>query len=205
MKIIVFFRSREYSNAIVSSTKIKLQQMGLGELQIDFVNLDKRNYIKVLNQMEELPRFIYIWYDEEKITDYINENYPSIKVIHFDRNNSVVGGFGRYGYSKDYILADKIIDNFKATLEKRLMYQTDKDCKIHKVNFDDMDAAIAGSPTFDTYNEAKDYCVKRLSDEVKKLNDRIGIYKESIKKCKSEVNKKQKLLKKYGAEESVVS
>lgn len=125
MKMIVFFRSREYSNAIVSSTKNKLQQMHLEKgLQVDFINLDKRNYIKVLSKMEELPKFIYIWYDEEKITDYINENYPSIKVIHFDRNNSVVGGIGRYGYSKDYILVDKIIDNFKAVLEKKLIYFT---------------------------------------------------------------------------------
>lgn len=206
MKMIVFFRSREYSNAIVSSTKNKLQQMHLEKgLQVDFINLDKRNYIKVLSKMEELPKFIYIWYDEEKITDYINENYPSIKVIHFDRNNSVVGGIGRYGYSKDYILVDKIIDNFKAVLEKKLMYQTDKDCKIHKVNFDDLDVAKTCNPTFKSYKEAKEYCVKRLDTEVKNLNDRISRYKESITKCKSEVKKKQKLLKKYGVEESVVS
>ena len=75
MKMVVFFRSREYSNAIVSSTKNKLQQMHLEKgLQVDFINLDKRNYIKVLDQMEELPKFIYIWYDEEKII--------SIKIIH---------------------------------------------------------------------------------------------------------------------------
>ena len=109
MKMIVFFRSREYSNAIISSTKNKLQQMHLEKgLQVDFINLDKRNYIKVLSKMkmEELPKFIYIWYDEEKVTDYINDNYPSIEVIHFDRNNSVVSGNWRYGYSKDYILVD---------------------------------------------------------------------------------------------------
>lgn len=195
MKMIVFFRSREYSNAIVSSTKNKLQQMNLEKsLQVDFINLDKRNYIKVLNQMEELPQFIYIWYDEEKITDYINENYPSIKVIHFNKDDSVIGGVSRYGYSKDYILVDKIIDNFKATLEKRLMYQTDKDYKIHKVNFDDLDVAKTCEPTFESYEEAKEYCIKRLCDEVKTLNNRISIYKDSITKCKSEMKKKQKLL-----------
>ncbi len=206
MKMIVFFRSREYSNAIVSSTKDKLQQMHLEKgLQVDFINLDKRNYIKVFSQMEELPRFIYIWYDEEKITDYINENYPSIKVIHFDKNNSVIGGVGRYGYSNDYILVDKIIDNFKSTLEKRLMYQIDKNYKIHKVNFDDLDVAKTYTPTFESYKKAKEYCVKRLGDEVKNLNNKINSYNESIIKCKSEVQKKQKLLEKYGVEESVVS
>ena len=206
MKMIVFFRSREYSNAIVSSTKNKLQQMHLEKgLQIDFINLDKRSYIKVLSQMEELPKFIYIWYDEEKITDYINENYPSIKVIHFDKNSSVIGGVGRYGYSNDYILVDKIIDNFKSTLEKRLMYQSDKDYKIHKVNFDDLDVAKTCAPTFESYREAKEYCVKRLYTEVKNLNDKISRYKESIIKCKSEAKKKQKLLEKYEGKESVVS
>lgn len=206
MKMIVFFRSREYSNAIVSSTKNKLQQMNLGNgLQVDFINLDKRNYIKVLDQMEELPKFIYIWYDEEKITDYINENYPSIKVIHFDRNNSVMGGIGRYGYSKDYVLVDKIIDNFKSTLEKKLMYQTDKDCKIHKVNLDDLDIVKTCAPTFDSYGEAKQYCIMRLKDEIKVLNNRIESYKESIEKSSSELKKKQKLLEKYEAKETVVS
>ena len=174
-------------------------------LQIDFINLDKRSYIKVLSQMEELPKFIYIWYDEEKITDYINENYPSIKVIHFDKNSSVIGGVGRYGYSNDYILVDKIIDNFKSTLEKRLMYQSDKDYKIHKVNFDDLDVAKTCAPTFESYREAKEYCVKRLYTEVKNLNDKISRYKESIIKCKSEAKKKQKLLEKYEGKESVVS
>ena len=206
MKMVVFFRSREYSNAIISSTKNKLQQMHLEKgLQVDFINLDKRNYIKVLDQMEELPKFIYIWYDEEKITDYINKNYPSIKVIHFDKNNSVIGGVGRYGYSKNYILVDKIIDNFKATLEKKLMYQADKERKIHKVNFDDLDVAKTCAPTFDSYKEAKEYCIKMLKTEVENLNDRVDRYKDSIKKCKSDIKKKQKLLEKYGVEESVVS
>ena len=126
-------------------------------------------------------------------------------MIHFDKNNSVVGGIGRYGYSKDYVLVDKIIDNFKNTLEKKLMYQTNKERKIHKVNFDELDVAKTCAPTFDSYKEAKEYCIKMLKKEVENFNDRIDRYKESIAKCKSEVKKKQKLLKKYGAKESVVS
>ena len=77
MKMLVFYRSREYTNAIISSTKSKLAQNDKAKgLEVEFVNLDKRNYIKVLSQMEELPRFVYIWYDEEKVTDYIKETYP---------------------------------------------------------------------------------------------------------------------------------
>ena len=72
MKMLVFYRSREYTNAIISSTKSKLAHNDKARgLEVEFINLDKRNYIKVLAQMEELPRFVYIWYDEEKVTDYI--------------------------------------------------------------------------------------------------------------------------------------
>ena len=44
-----------------------------------------------------------------------------------------------------------------------------------------------------------------LKTEVENLNDRVDRYKDSIKKCKSDIKKKQKLLEKYGVEESVVS
>ena len=116
MKILVFYRSREYSNAIISSTKSKLEKMDLAKgLNVEFVNLDKRNYIKVLSQMEELPRFVYIWYDEEKVTDYINETYPSIEVLHFDVKNSVkTHSRGWLAYTtKEFKLADLIIEKFK--------------------------------------------------------------------------------------------
>ena len=49
MKMLVFYRSREYTNAIISSTRYKLQNMDMAKgLDVDFINLDKRNYIKVL-------------------------------------------------------------------------------------------------------------------------------------------------------------
>ena len=52
MKMLVFYRSREYSNAIISSTKARLAQNdAVKGLEVDFINLDKRNYIKVLAQM----------------------------------------------------------------------------------------------------------------------------------------------------------
>ena len=122
--MLVFYRSREYTNAIISSTRHKLQNMDMAKgLDVDFINLDKRNYIKVLAQMEELPRFVYIWYDEEKVTDYINETYPSIEVLHFDVENSVEKhNSGFYGYTtKEYKLADLMLHKFKDSLVKKTM------------------------------------------------------------------------------------
>ena len=146
MKMLVFYRSREYSNAIISSTKARLAQNDAAKgLEVDFINLDKRNYIKVLAQMDELPQFIYIWYDEEKVTDYIKETYPSIEVLHFNENNSVERYYDSYyDYSKkEYKLADWMLEKFKDSLKKRIIYQVDTNYKIVKSEMDDMD--IAGS------------------------------------------------------------
>ena len=151
MKMLVFYRSREYTNAIISSTKAKLAQNDKARgLDVEFVNLDKRNYIKVFNQMEELPRFVYIWYDEEKVTDYIKETYPSIEVLHFNVENAVQKNYDNwYGYStKEYKLVDLMLKKFKDSLQKRTMYQVDSAYKITKSEMNDMDVASSRYPSF---------------------------------------------------------
>jgi hypothetical protein len=200
MKILVFYRSREYSNAIISSTKSKLEKMDLTKgLNVEFVNLDKRNYIKVLSQMEELPRFVYIWYDEEKVTDYINETYPSIEVSHFDVKNSVkTHSSGWMGYTtKEYKLADLIIEKFKENLEKKVIYQVDELYQISKVKMDDMDIACSKYNTFETEDKVKQYCIDNLKKDIASLENRIEMYQSSIKNCKTDLRKKNTLLKKY--------
>lgn len=201
MKILVFYRSREYSNAIISSTKSKLEKMDIAKgLNVEFVNLDKRNYIKVLSQMEELPRFVYIWYDEEKVSDYINETYPSIEVLHFDVKNSVEthcsGGWRGYT-TKEYKLADLIIEKFKENLEKKVVYQVDELYQISKVKMDDMDIACSKYNTFETENKAKQYCIDSLKKDIALLENRIEMYQSNIKICKTDLRKKNILLKKY--------
>lgn len=200
MKILVFYRSREYSNAIISSTKSKLEKMDLAKgLNVEFVNLDKRNYIKVLSQMEELPRFVYIWYDEEKVTDYINETYPSIEVLHFDVKNSVKAhSSGWMGYTtKEYKLADLIIEKFKENLEKKVVYQVDELNQISKVKMDDMDIACSKYNTFETEDKAKQYCIDNLKKDIASLENRVEVYQSNIKICKTDLKKKNTLLKKY--------
>ena len=200
MKILVFYRSREYTNAIISSTKAKLAKNDKAKgLEVDFVNLDKRNYIKVLSQMEDLPRFIYIWYDEEKVTDYIKETYPSIEVLHFNVENSVEKHYDSwYNYStKEYKLVDLMLEKFKDSLEKRTMYQVDSDYKITKSEMDDMDVASSRYPSFETRDKAKQYCIDCLKKDISQLENRISGYEKSIKNCKSDLRKKNTLLKRY--------
>ena len=200
MKMLVFYRSREYTNAIISSTKAKLAKNDKAKgLEVDFVNLDKRNYIKVLSQMEDLPRFVYIWYDEEKVTDYIKETYPSIEVLHFNVENSVEKHYDSwYNYStKEYKLVDLMLEKFKDSLEKRTMYQVDSDYKITKSEMDDMDVASSRYPSFETRDKAKQYCIDRLKKDISQLENRISGYEKSIKDCKSDLRKKNTLLKRY--------
>ena len=199
MKMLVFYRSREYTNAIISSTKAKLAQNDKARgLDVEFINLDKRNYVKVLDQMEELPRFIYIWYDEE-VTDYIKETYPSIEVLHFNVENAVQKNYDSwYRYStKEYKLVDLMLEKFKDSLEKRTMYQVDTNYKIIKSEMDDMDVASSRYPSFETRDIAKQYCIDCLKNDISQLENRINSYEKSIKDCKSDLRKKNTLLKKY--------
>lgn len=204
MKMLVFYRSREYSNAIISSTKARLEQNDAAKgLEVDFINLDKRNYIKVLSQMNELPQFIYIWYDEEKITDYIKETYPSIEVLHFNENNSVERHYDSYyDYSKkEYKLVDWMLEKFKDNLKKRAIYQVDTNYKIIKSEMDDMDISGSAYHCFDTRKEAEQYCIDSLKNDIQQLENRVNNYEKSIKECKSTLRKKNAILKKYVKED----
>ena len=203
--MLVFYRSREYTNAIAASTKAKLEaNKSISGLDVEFINLDKRNYIKVLNQMEELPHFVYIWFDEEKITDYINETYPSIEVVHFCKDNSV--GYGnRYDYTtKDYKLADLMIEKFKNNLEKRTVYSLDRNhnYKITKENMDDLDIANSKLEIFNSKNEATLRAIDCLKSEIKRHENIIDDYKERIKVSRADLKKKQTLLAKFEKSDS---
>ena len=51
MKIYVFYRSNELSNQIATSTKqFFAKDNALKSLDIEFFNLDKRNYMKILKE-----------------------------------------------------------------------------------------------------------------------------------------------------------
>ena len=201
MKMLVFYRSKEYSNAIISSTRDKLaKNESAKNLDIEFINLDKRNYVKVLSQMDELPRYIYIWYDEEKVTDYIKETYPSIEVIHFDKNSTVEYRNDWYGnLIKEYKLADMIFELFKKNLTKRNIYQVDANLNIVQAKMDDIDIANSKYCSFKTKDEAVQYCIDCLKKDIETTENKISKYIKSIDECKSTLSKNKRLLKKYSS------
>lgn len=201
MKMLVFFRSREITNSIVSATKSRLSQdKNLKALEVDFINLDKKNYVKVLSQMEELPQYVYIWYDEEKVSDYIKENYPSIEVFHFNVENSIKkDNSGWYGFTRrEYTLADLMIEKFKNNLKKKNIYQVDNNYSIKMLEMDEMDIANSKLPCFETEDNAIQYCIGSLHKDIERLEEQTKQYQSYIKENKTKIKNKTKLLKKYG-------
>ena len=188
MKIYVFFRSNELSNQIASATKnFFAKDKDLKSLNIDFFNLDKRNYIKILKEAEtgpdaELPKHIFIWYDEEKISDYIKETYSSINVVHYTKDISMNYKEKRYGYKTEYLLKDVIIELLK-DMEKQTIYAV-KGCEIEKLELDDIELSKykgKGYICFNTKQEADEYLVNYLT----KLIDSNKKYEIMLNKLKN--------------------
>lgn len=102
------------------------------------------------------------------------------------------------GYTtKEYKLADLIIEKFKENLEKKVVYQVDELYQTSKVKMDDMDIACSKYNTFETEDKAKQYCIDSLKKDIALLENRIEMYQSNIKICKTDLRKKNILLKKY--------
>lgn len=192
MKIYVFYRSNELSNQIATSTKqFFAKDNALKSLNIEFFNLDKRNYMKILKEAEsELPDHIFIWYDEEKISDYMKKTYPSINVVHYTKELSVNYKENRWGFKHEYLLKDVIIDLLKKDMKKRLVYVvkgTEKD----KLELDDIDIIKYkknGYLCFDTEQDANEYLVNYLTRLIDSNKNTV----ESLKNRQKEIMKANK-------------
>ena len=192
MKIYVFYRSNELSNQIATSTKqFFAKDNALKSLDIEFFNLDKRNYMKILKEAEsELPDHIFIWYDEEKISDYMKKTYPSINVVHYTKELSVNYKENRWGFKHEYLLKDVIIDLLKKDMKKRLVYVvkgTEKD----KLELDDIDIIKYkknGYLCFDTEQDANEYLVNYITRLIDSNKNTI----ESLKNRQKEIVKANK-------------
>lgn len=218
MNIIVFYRSNEHSNAIASATKNKIDQINrkaidlniLG-LNVKFINLDKKNYMKELNREDFKADYIYLWEDEDIIKDYIEINNPEAKLITYNKKNSISyepKGYYYYQdiYTKKYTLIDSIIYNFKQTLDKQEKYLVVCDSydieldnlKPKKVLLDKFDIINLKSNEhiFDTEKEANEYLIGRIKYKVNTLSNNIEYLKRSLVRSKADLKKCQKQLKK---------
>ena len=216
MNVIVFYRSKEQSNAIASATKNKIDQikrkaidLDILGLNVEFINLDKKNYMKELNREDFKADCIYLWEDEDIIKDYIEINNPEAKLITYNKKNSISYGLkGYYNhqdvYTKKYTLIDSIIHNLKQTLDKQEKYLVVCDSYNNELNnlepkkilLDKFDIKNLKSNEhiFDTEKEANEYILDRIQGKIKDINNSIGFYQNQIKSSKLALKKYTKLL-----------
>ena len=216
MNVIVFYRSKEQSNAIASATKNKIDQINrkainldiLG-LNVEFINLDKKNYMKELNREDFKADCIYLWEDEDIIKDYIEVNSPEAKLITYNKKNSIsYEQKGYYNhqdvYTKKYTLIDSIIYNFKQTLDKQEKYLVV--CNRDDIELDNLEPKKvlldkfdiknlkSNEHIFDNEKEANEYILDRIQGKIKDINNSIGFYQNQIKSSKIALKKYTKLL-----------
>lgn len=215
MNVIVFYRSKEQSNAIASATKNKIDQikrkaidLGILGLNVEFINLDKKNYMKELNREDFKADCIYLWEDEDIIKDYIEINNPEAKLITYNKKNNI--SYEPKGYyhhqDKKYTLIDSIIYNFKQTLDKQEKYLVV--CNGYDIELDNLEPKKvlldkfdiknlkSNEHIFDNEKEANEYILDRIQIKIKDINNRIGFYQNQIKSSKIALKKYTKLLEK---------
>lgn len=216
MNVIVFYRSKEQSNAIASATKNKIDQINRKAINLDttglnvkFINLDKKNYMKELNREDFKADYVYLWEDENIIKDYIEVNNPEAKLITYNKNNSInynIKGYYNHQdvYTKKYTLIDSIIYNLKQTLDKQekyLVVYNSYDNELDnlepkKVLLDEFDIKNLKSNEhiFDTEKEANEYVLDRIQRKIKNINNSIEFHQNQIKSSKLALKKYTKLL-----------
>lgn len=213
MNVIVFYRSKEQSNAIASATKNKIDQikrksinLDILGLNVEFINLDKKNYMKELNREDFKADCIYLWEDENIIKDYIEVNNPEAKLITYNKKNSIsYEQKGYYNlYTKKYTLIDSIIYNFKQTLDKQEKYLVV--CNRDDIELDNLEPKKvlldkfdiknlkSNEHIFDNEKEANEYILDRIQGKIKDINNSIGFYQNQIKSSKIALKKYTKLL-----------
>lgn len=193
MKIVVLFRSKERSNDICSATKHQLTKSKFTDyINVDFVNLDKRNLQKYMISQENID-IIYLWHDEEIAMNYIKENYPNIKIVNYDHSEKTISSNWYGGNSYKYILADKLIEEYKETTGMITIYEFNTgDCSIKKSKITNYD--YENNKKFKTYftekEQAEEYAKKYIKDEIQKIEKSIEMQRKRL------INYK-KFLKKY--------
>lgn len=82
--IIMCYRGSDKSNRISSATKNYLEKyQSKSKLDIEYINIDKRNLNKFVNSIlnREIPLdIIYVYYDEEFLLELLSENCPDLDV-----------------------------------------------------------------------------------------------------------------------------
>lgn len=208
MNVMVCFR-KGISSAITSSANTMLQHIELKTkslkelgLNVEFVNLDKKNLSKTLEKNDIKPDYIYLYEDgksnENDIREFIENNYPDINIISYNKGNSIY--YDEYSpfHSKTYILDELILNNFNKSLkaEEKYIVNTNsliQDLHVSKMNMTELDIQILiknnNIHLFDTEKEADEFILKEIKENVCSIENDIEDFKKSLERKEAMLNK----------------
>lgn len=221
MNVIVCFRNG-ISAKIASSANAKLQHLKLKTksldelgLNVDFINLDKRNLSKVLEKMDIKPDYIYLPYDIEDIvknydyhgiTAWLKKNYPTINIISYNRNNSKKYEpvyFSTLCAKKIYILDELILNNFNKSLKAEEKYVVNaavpvQNLHVGKMNMTELDIQTIKNDNihiFDTEKETDEFILKEIKENVCSIENDIEDLKKDLERKETILNRCEVILK----------
>lgn len=220
MNVMVCFR-KGISAVIASSADTKLQHLELKDksleelgLNVEFVNLDKRNLSKLLGKKDIKPDYIYLPndiddicndYDYYDITAWLKKSYPAINIFSYDRKNCIehepVYCSAMYAAKTIYKLNELILNNFNKTLkaEEKYIVNTNsliQDLRVSKMNMTELDIQFLiknnNIHLFDTKNEADEFILKEIKENVYSIE-------KDIENLRKDLEKKEIMLNRYEA------
>lgn len=213
MNVMVCFR-KGISAVIASSADTKLLYLKLKDksleelgLNVEFVNLDKKNLSKTLEKKDIKPDYIYLYEDgksnENDIREFIENNYPDINIISYNKGNSTYYDEYSQFHSKTYILDELILNNFNKTLkaEEKYIVNTNsliQDLHVSKMNITELDIQILiknnNIHLFDTEKEADEFILKEIKENVCSIEKDIENLRKNLEKKETMLNRYEAIL-----------
>lgn len=212
MNVMVCFR-KGISAVIASSANTKLQHLELKDknleelgLNVEFVNLDKRNLSKLLEKKDIKPDYIYLYEDgknnENDIREFIENNYPDINIISYNKRNSIYYDEYSTFHFKTYILDELILNNFNKSLkaEEKYIVNTNsliRDLHVGKMNMTELDIQTIKNNNihlFDTEKEADEFILEKIKENVCSIEKDIENLRKDLEKKETMLNRCEAIL-----------
>lgn len=212
MNVMVCFRNG-ISAAIASSASAKLQHLELKTksleelgLNVELIYLDKKDLSKVLEKKEIKSDYIYLYEDgknnENDIREFIENNYPDINIISYNKRNSIYYDEYSTFHFKTYILDELILNNFNKSLkaEEKYIVNTNsliQDLHVGKMNMTELDIQTIKNNNihlFDTEKEADEFILKEIKENVCSIEKDIENLRKDLEKKETMLNRCEAIL-----------
>lgn len=214
MNVMICFRNG-ISAAIASSASAKLQHLELKTksleelgLNVELIYLDKKDLSKVLEKKEIKPDYIYLYEDEKNnendVRELIENNYPDINIISYNKGNSTYyDEYSQFHY-KTYILDELILNNFNKSLkaEEKYIVNTNsliQDLHVSKMNITELNIQILiknnNIHIFDSEKEADGFILDIIKENINSIEDDINQLKKGLERKEIILNRCEVTLK----------